>query len=318
MPAPFPSDQFTIEEVADRVWAAIAIPGASSSSNCGIVDLGYATLIFDTSHTPQAAHDLWTAARLCTGKDPSIVVNSHWHFDHTFGNPAFRGATFFGTRITRERLLAFGTRFADGIGEPDWIRETDAMQATLGATTEPLARDALTAKLAARRELGLVPRGEMILVPSSNFEGRHRFPGPRGVQVVEGGGHSESDSVLFLEDTEVLFAGDLVSVGTHPEMAGGSLPRWTTTLGRIEAIGAKVIVPGHGPVGTPAACDELRTYFERMEARAEQAGPVPMPEPYTTWRSPARFEENLAFVRSGGLAGPSESTGPSNGGLKRR
>lgn len=306
MPAPFPSDQFTVEEVADRVWAAIAVPGASASSNCGIVDLGYATLIFDTSHTPQAAHDLWTAARLCTGKDPSIVVNSHWHFDHTFGNPAFRGAAFFGTRTTREMLLERGTLFADGIGEPEWVRKTEALKAALAAESEPLAREALVAKLAARRELGLVPRGEMILVPSTNFEGRHRFPGPRGVQVVEGGGHSESDSVLFLEDTEVLFAGDLVSVGTHPTMSGGSLERWKTTLGRIEAIGAKVVVPGHGPVGTPEACDELRGYFERMETLAGESAPTPMPEPYATWRSPARFQENLAFLRKGGLATSAE------------
>lgn len=302
MPVPFRSDQFVIEPVAEGVWAAVAKPGASASSNCGIVDLGYATLIFDASHTPQAAHELWTAARLCTGKDPSIVVNSHWHFDHTLGNPAFRGATFFGTRRTRELLLEHGTRLQEEVGEPEWIRGTERRAAELAGISDPLARESAAAGLAARRELGQVPRGEMILVPSTQFEGRHRFPGPRGAQVVEGKGHTESDSVLFVEDVEVLFAGDLITVGTHPSLADGSLETWTTTLGRIEAIGAKAIVPGHGPVGTPGACEELRRYFERLPTLAED-GSGELPPAYSGWREPANYAENLAAARAAGTPG---------------
>jgi cyclase len=303
MATSFPSDQYRIEPVSEGIWAAIARPGASASSNCGIVDLGYATLIFDASHTPQAAHDLWTASRLGTGRDPSVVVNSHWHFDHTLGNSSFRGAKFFGTAITRKRLLERGSAYALGIGEPEWVQHTAALTDRLRAERDPLVREPIEAELAARKELALVPRGELILVPDTSFEGRHRFPGARGAQVVEGGGHSESDSVLFEEQSEVLFAGDLVTVGTHPELAGGSLERWTTTLERIDRIGAKVIVPGHGPVGTPEVCGELQAYFAQLANLAEGDGPVGIPEEYLGWARPDRFQANVAYLRAARASG---------------
>ncbi|MCI4361917.1 MAG: MBL fold metallo-hydrolase [Thermoplasmata archaeon] len=305
MATSFPSDQFRMEQVADGNWAAVARSGASASSNCGIVDLGYATLIFDTAHTPQAAHDLWTAARLGTGRDPSVVVNSHWHFDHTLGNSSFRGAKFFATATTRTLLLEHGSRYAMEVGEPEWVQGTMARNDRLAQETDPLVREPLLAELAARKELALVPRSELILVPDASFEGRHRFPGTKGIQVVEGGGHSESDSVLFVEETEVLFAGDLVTVQTHPELAGGSLDRWVTTLERIERIGAKVIVPGHGPVGPPEACRELREYFAELQALADSDAPVSIPAEYAAWALPDRFPVNVARLRAARRSGES-------------
>jgi cyclase len=303
MATSFPSDQFRIEPVSKGAWAAIALPGASSSSNCGIVDLGYATLIFDTSHTPQAAHDLWTAARLGTGRDPSVVVNSHWHFDHTLGNSSFRGAKFFATETTRKRLLQLGSVYAMTIGEGEWVEENLALSDRLARASDPLARESLAAALAARKELALVPRSELILVPDTGFEGRHWFPGKRDVQAVEGAGHSESDSVVFVGETEVLFAGDLVTVRTHPDLSGGSLPRWVTTLERIQRIEAKVIVPGHGPVGTPDAVGELQQYFATLESLAEGDDPVPIPPEYAEWAKPDRFPGNIASVRAARAAG---------------
>jgi len=56
------SPYFTLEQVADGVYAAIAKNGAGAMSNAGIIDLGEQTLVFDTMYTLQAGQALLDAA----------------------------------------------------------------------------------------------------------------------------------------------------------------------------------------------------------------------------------------------------------------
>ena len=50
----FQSVHFTIQKCADGVYAVIAKNGQHAYSNAGIVDLGDATLVFDTFMSPDA------------------------------------------------------------------------------------------------------------------------------------------------------------------------------------------------------------------------------------------------------------------------
>src|SRR3954465_14258451 len=65
--------------------------------NCGLVVGDGACLVVDTrSHLGEAA-DLIAAVRSVT-PHPWTVVNTHAHYDHCFGNAAFRPATVWGSR----------------------------------------------------------------------------------------------------------------------------------------------------------------------------------------------------------------------------
>ncbi len=83
------SRHFTIHELAEGVFAAVATGGGAAISNSGIIDLGNLTVIYDTFLTPQAARDLLAAARYLTGREPEIIINSHYHNDHIWGNQVF-------------------------------------------------------------------------------------------------------------------------------------------------------------------------------------------------------------------------------------
>ena len=65
---PFQSDHFRLHQLAEGVFAAIALNGGAAISDAGIIDLGDRTLIFDTFMTPQAAQRL--AARRATAYGP--------------------------------------------------------------------------------------------------------------------------------------------------------------------------------------------------------------------------------------------------------
>ncbi|MCI4365991.1 MAG: MBL fold metallo-hydrolase, partial [Thermoplasmata archaeon] len=80
------SRHFQTERLAPGVFAAIATPSGFGLCNAAIVDLGGATVVFDSMLTPMAGADLARAATRCTGRPPTWVVNSHWHGDHIWGN----------------------------------------------------------------------------------------------------------------------------------------------------------------------------------------------------------------------------------------
>ena len=74
------------------------------------------------------------------------------------------------------------------------------------------------------------------------FELRHR-----------GGGHTPGDMIVWLPDTGVLFAGDIVYVDRLLAIIPVSSTRsWVDSLAVIDALGPKFIVPGHGRVTNPA------------------------------------------------------------------
>ena len=105
-------EQYDLREVAEGAWAAVAAPGGEARANAGIVDLGDETLVFDTFMHRAPAEALRADARRLTGRDPSIVVNSHWHGDHVRGNEIFAGAEIVATPRTKELVEEQGAAHA--------------------------------------------------------------------------------------------------------------------------------------------------------------------------------------------------------------
>ena len=110
-----------------------------------------------------------------------------------------------------------------------------------------------TRELIEERNIDAVP-------PSDVFEERLEREGA----VVEslGGGHTESDAFLWFEDT--VFAGDLVVVESHPWVGDGDVEHWLEILEAFEARRPRVIVPGHGPIGSVEDIPPLRRYLEGL------------------------------------------------------
>jgi cyclase len=280
------------------VWAAIAPPESGASSNAGVVDLGYATLVFDTFRTPPAAADLRSAATMLSGRNPSIVVNSHWHPSHTFGNATFGSCTIYGTERTRTRINELGPVWVATVEDPEWGSRTAALQARHDTEPDPIRRREISVELAARHDLRDSRDRVRVRPPDEIIEDRYLFKGNRGVSIVAGGGHSESDSVVFVTETETLFAGDLVSVGTHPNLVSADLEKWQTTLGKVEKIAPQHLVPGHGPVSGIEACSVLAEYLRRIEEVATGDDPPAIPEEYQEWELPGHFFDGIAVLRA--------------------
>jgi cyclase len=88
--------------------------------------------------------------------------------------------------------------------------------------------------------------------------------------------HSTNDSIVWLPDRRVLFAGDLLFNGGTPFLLAGSVEGALEAVSALRKLGAQTIVPGHGPVCGPEVIDTVLGYltFVLDLARAGRAAGV--------------------------------------------
>lgn len=313
------SRHFVLERLADGAWAAVhridpPAPDAWAISNAGIVDLGGRTLVFDAFMTADAAAELCAVAEELTGRPPGVLVYSHAHDDHTWGGGAFADVTVIASAGTRAALLA------DGPAEIAAYRDVvaDRLAHWRSATTwdDPVARRDAPFFLPYWEGLAATLPSLELRIPDITFEGRVEVHGrDRRVELaVVGPAHTASDVFMTLPDAGIAFCGDLLFVGCHPYLADGDVAGLREALAALEAAGAELFVPGHGPVGRAGDIRVLGRYLEELERLEAQArleaqvrsgaqqglGTASLPAPYERWALRRFFAANLEFVAAGG------------------
>lgn len=294
---------FRLESLAPGVYATIARPRGYALCNSGIVDLGGATVVFDSMLTPMAAQVLARTATRLTGRPPDWVVNSHWHGDHIWGNSAFSGAHVVSTHRTRREIRRRSrAQLVECRREfPRELRALSRPGSTVPRRERPGLRGWFEGVLA-------MPRSHRIVLPDVTFVDELVLEGSRRALhlLSYGGGHSPSDVLGYLPDERIVLAGDLTMVGMHPSVSDGWTDRWIHILERIDRLRPDRILPGHGVPGTRRdLAIEIRYLGEldRIVARARREGrsladlrKTPIPSAYSEWTFSVMFPDNLSRV----------------------
>jgi glyoxylase-like metal-dependent hydrolase (beta-lactamase superfamily II) len=207
-------------EVADRVYVR---RHRSMDLNVSLVVGDGACLVVDTRASEQQGRDLADAIRTVT-PHPWVVVNTHFHFDHSFGNPVFRPAEIWGHRRAAEQLRADGERMRHAIaerhreaGQPELADDIDASRID---PPDQLVDDLATLSV-----------------------------GGRPVQLrYLGRGHTDNDLVLTVPDAGLVIAGDLVEEGAPPQFGSAFPLDWPGTLDAVAELITGPVVPGHGAI----------------------------------------------------------------------
>jgi glyoxylase-like metal-dependent hydrolase (beta-lactamase superfamily II) len=305
----FESKHFRLQQVADGIYAALHTNGGWAISNAGIVDLGDRTLIFDTFLTPRAAADLRAAAESLTGRPVGIVVNSHYHNDHIWGNQVFcPDADIVATARTRHQIQT------TGMVEYAWYKENSAprlkaLKSEYRAAREDEGKRQQLVLWIGYYEGLLASFQELdIRLPNITFVDNMEIHGlRRSVQLIPtSGGHTQSDAMLYIPSESVIFMSDLLFVGCHPYLSESDPDKLNSILETTRAIKPKTIIPGHGPVGTLDHLKQMQRYVQNLERLAEKAYKAGKPEEklartsipaaFTDWEMPRFFVENLRFL----------------------
>jgi cyclase len=91
--------------------------------------------------------------------------------------------------------------------------------------------------------------------------------------------HSTNDSIVWIPERRVLFAGDLLFNGGTAFLLAGSVTGALVAVAALKDLGAETIVPGHGPVYGPEIIDDLLAYLNSsLTSRGLARPPVRPPE----------------------------------------
>ncbi|MFI5938413.1 MBL fold metallo-hydrolase [Actinoplanes sp. NPDC051494] len=263
------------EEIADRVYV-LRYPVLDV--NVTLVTSPGAALVVDTLSTVGQAAELAGAIRAIT-RDPLIVVNTHHHFDHCFGNATLAGpgVPIWAHEDAARELRDHGESLQRHWYE-QWLPEEPELAAGLAEVTvrvpDRLVRSSVTVDVAGR-------------TVSLHHLGR---------------GHTGGDLVVHVPDAGVALAGDLVEQGAPPSYGDDAFPlQWPDTVAALLALVAPdgVVVPGHGaPVNRAFVAAQHQQLGELARLiREGHAGGDRITD--VAARSPFGAEASLVAVRRG-------------------
>jgi glyoxylase-like metal-dependent hydrolase (beta-lactamase superfamily II) len=293
-----------LQEVGEGLYAYLQPDGGWGWSNAGLVVEGDSTLLVDTLFDLRLTADMLRAMRAAVPAAERIdtLVNTHANGDHCYGNQLLAGA----------RIVA-SERTAEEMGE-----------------LPPAAMAALVEQAPAMGQLGAFFlhcfgafdfRGIELVLPQHTFrDGLTLAVGSRELRLIEvGPAHTRGDTLVHAPAERVLFAGDILFSGAHPIAWAGPVSNWIAACERILAMDVDTIVPGHGPLATPAAVGELKSYFEYLYEQARErhtAGMTPLQaarsisqDRWAHWGNAERLVVNIANIYSE-LDGSGEPVNP--------
>jgi cyclase len=303
------SEHFRIEEMDDGVYAVIHIDGGAAIGNAGIVDLGDRTLVYDSLFTPHAGEDLRIAAEALFDRPIDIVINSHWHNDHIWGNQAFDADTYIvSTEETRRMYIE--TR-GHGAFEEFMAAAEENLEATrAGLEAAQDERERRQTKMWLDYHQAVVDTKPVLQIrpPNLTFDQRMLFHGPdRSAELITfEHGHTESDAVLFLPKEGIAFMSDLLFIEHQPYLGGGNPESLIHALQAVSDLSPRLLLPGHGPVGTAESLLAMEQYVRTLDEMArklvedgvaeETIDEMVAPEPYADWLFGAFFPVNMHFL----------------------
>jgi glyoxylase-like metal-dependent hydrolase (beta-lactamase superfamily II) len=193
-------------------------------------------LIVVDSSVPIRAKEVLDTVNRVGGKPVSRLINTHWHFDHAGGNEVFgrAGAMILATEATRKRLAV--------------DQYTEVFKLTTPAS----------------------PPGAL---PTLTFDEAELHVGPETIHLTAvPPAHTDGDLFVHFTSHDVIHTGDLFSNGIYPNIDASSLGWIGGMIAAVDRVlklaGPKTrIIPGHGPLATPADLAAFRKMLATVHDR---------------------------------------------------
>lgn len=228
------STLFTETRLNDRV---LILHHAPWSETMTVVDAGPGLIVVDTWGSLRAAEKAAVRIREIFGKPVSHVINTHHHWDHTFGNRAFQGAEIVGHWFcARDMAASYGNPSVrkTKLEESALLADHDSVRKYVLEVAEEAAADSFRIRMPDR----LIQHNDILAVGDLTVL-LYQTPGI----------HTRSNLTVFIEEQGIVF-GRREFAGDGPiSLERGADPIVIVrVLESILATGrpVRVLIPGHG------------------------------------------------------------------------
>ncbi|EJO27979.1 MBL fold metallo-hydrolase [Achromobacter marplatensis] len=206
----------SFEKLSDNAYAYTA----EGDPNTGVIIGDEAVMVIDTQATPVMAQDVIRRIREVTDKPIKYILLSHYHAVRVFGASAYNAQEILASRDTYDLIVERGEQDkASEIGRfPRLFRNAES-----------------------------IPPG--LVWPTMTFKGEMTVNlGNLEVKLLQvGRGHTKGDTIAWLPEQKILFAGDLVEYQSTPYCGDAYFRDWPSTLDALSGFDAEKMVPGRGP-----------------------------------------------------------------------
>lgn len=217
-----------VVEVTDDVHAILGL-----GSNVGVLRTDRGAVVVDTMTFRTQGVRIRRTAEDVGGGPVQAVINTHYHMDHTHGNPAFAAGT---PVVSTQKTLAY-LRLLDA---EYW--EGDAAGTLPNQTFQN------------QHELRIGDKTIRLVHP-----GRGHTDGDLVVLFVE-------DGVLHTGD--LFFNDRYPNIDLE---AGGSVAEWVATIDRVLELDFDRVIPGHGPVTDRQGLRDFQEFMRELAAVGDRA-----------------------------------------------
>jgi glyoxylase-like metal-dependent hydrolase (beta-lactamase superfamily II) len=271
--------EYAWTELAPGVWAAIRSDPFElpQEGNAVFVVTEQGVVLFDAGGSPAMGEAIVAKVRSVTSQPITHVVLSHWHGDHMRGLQSIQAA------FPDVRILAHPhARDMIAATQDRWLKRRVTMapnvrKAVQGALSKgvdlagrpliPPERAWLERGLEVCDQLDRENRLTTYVVPNETIDERLALRlGGREIRFLRlGNAHTAGDLILWLPRERIVATGDVVTAPI-PLMPSAWVGDYPDVLARIEALGFRTLVPGHGAVQSDASCLDLMSETVRIVA----------------------------------------------------
>ena len=215
----------SFSQLSEHAWAYTA----EGDPNTGVVIGDDSVMVIDTQATPAMAQDVIRRIREVTSLPIKYAVLSHYHAVRVLGAAAYVDEGLQQIIASRDTYDLIVER-----GEQDKASEIGRFPRLF-------------------RNVESVPQG--LTWPTITFQGEMSvWLGKLEVKLQQiGRGHTKGDTIAWLADEKVCFAGDLVEDKSTAYAGDCYFGQWPATLDRLAAMAPEKLVPGRGAALTSAA-----------------------------------------------------------------
>ncbi|MDH4041355.1 MAG: MBL fold metallo-hydrolase [Gammaproteobacteria bacterium] len=210
-----------VEQLSDDLFVLRGLGG-----NTAVLRTDAGAVVVDTMMLPMQGERIRELAGELTGKEPALLINTHYHIDHTHGNPAFEpGTRVLSTERTLSHLKALDAEFWQGDAARLLPTETftDRMTLNVGGKTleliHPGAGHTDGDLVVLFKDEGVLHTGDLMF--------NHYYPN------------------IDLE-------------------AGGSVQQWVGTLENLLRLDFTRVIPGHGETSDRAGLRQFLAVIAQL------------------------------------------------------